>query len=273
MSRARGLLAGKRCLIVGGTGGLGRAAARRFLEEGAAVMLAGHEPHQGDLAMIELCPIGKVAFLACDATEPEQVERLFAHTVALLGGLDVLYHVAGGSGRGAGDGPLHECSDKGWRATLETNLTSTFLTNRAALRHFLARPGGGAILNMASVLALSPSPRHFATAAYAAAKGGVIALSRQAASLYAAAGVRVNVLAPGLVNTPMAARAVGDPAIRRFLSGKQPLPGGPLRPEDCSEAAVFLCSDAAAALTGVVLPVDGGWCVSEGTGEGGAELE
>src|SRR5439155_1682400 len=119
-------------------------------------------------------------------------------------------------------------------------------------------------LNMASVLAFAPSPRHFATIAYTAAKGGIIAFSRQAAAQYAPAGIRVNVLAPGLVDTPMAARAIGDPTIRAYLAAKQPLTGGPLCPEDCAEAAVFLCSDAARALTGVVLPVEGGWCVSEG---------
>ena len=90
----------------------------------------------------------------------------------------MLYHVAGGSGRRHGDGPLHECTDDGWRATLDANLTSTFLTNRAAVRHFLAEKAPGVILNMASVLALAPSPHHFDTCAYAAAKGGVIALSR-----------------------------------------------------------------------------------------------
>ncbi len=265
MSRTS-LLTDKRCLIVGGTGGIGRAAARRFLEEGASVVVAGHDPAQGELALRELGPVGKVAFLACDATKAHEVERLFASTLALLGGLDVLYHVAGGSARGAGDGPLPECSDDGWRFALDVNLTSTFLTNRAAVRHFLAGPSPGAILNMASVLALAPAPRHFATVAYAAAKGGAIALSRQVAAQYAPAGIRVNVLAPGLVDTPMAARAVSDPAVRHYLATKQPLAGGPLRPEDCADAAVFLCSDAARAVTGVVLPVEGGWCVSEGQG-------
>jgi NAD(P)-dependent dehydrogenase (short-subunit alcohol dehydrogenase family) len=246
------VLANKRCLIVGGTGGLGRAAARRFLEEGARLVVAGHGPDCGP------------DDFSADVTRPEEVERLFAHTIAHLGGLDVLYHIAGGSGRRFGDGPLHECSDEGWGFALQANLTSTFLTNRAAVRHFLSGSSPGAILNMASVLALAPAPRHFGTVAYAAAKGGVIALSRQAAAQYGAAGIRVNVLAPGLVDTPMAARAVGDPTIRAFLAGKQPLTGGPLRPEDCADAAVFLCSDAARAITGVVLPVEGGWCVSEG---------
>jgi NAD(P)-dependent dehydrogenase (short-subunit alcohol dehydrogenase family) len=138
------------------------------------------------------------------------------------------------------------------------------LTNRAALRHFLDRGQTGVILNLASVLALAPVPRYFDTCAYAAAKGAIMSMSRQAAAIYAESGIRVNVLAPGLIDTPMAQRAVGDPAIGRYLRTKQPLRGGPGRPDDCADAAVFLCSDAARFITGVVLPVDGGWCLSEG---------
>jgi NAD(P)-dependent dehydrogenase (short-subunit alcohol dehydrogenase family) len=117
---------------------------------------------------------------------------------------------------------------------------------------------------MASVLGWSPSPYHFDTYAYAATKGGILAMSRLAAARYAADGIRVNVIAPGLIDTPMATRAVQAPAVRQFLRTKQPLTGGPGQPGDCAEAAVFLCSDAARFITGAVLPVDGGWCVSEG---------
>jgi NAD(P)-dependent dehydrogenase (short-subunit alcohol dehydrogenase family) len=257
-------LHGKRCLIVGGTSGLGRAAARRFLEEGANLVIAGRSVDKGKEALTDLRSSGSVAFIACDAAVSEQVERLFADAVALLGGLDVLYHVAGISGRRYGDGSLHECSDEGWHATLEANLTSAFLTNRAAVRCFLQQGGPGAILNMASVLGFAPAPRYFDTIAYAATKGGIISMSRLAAARYAADGIRVNVLAPALIDTPMSGRAVNDPVIRHYLRTKQPLAAGPGRPEDCSDAAVFLCSDAARFITGIVLPVDGGWCVSEG---------
>jgi NAD(P)-dependent dehydrogenase (short-subunit alcohol dehydrogenase family) len=249
-------LQGKRCLLVGGTGGIGKAAARRFLEEGAVVVLASPENHSPDA-------FAPAEFLCCDATDPVRVQRLIAAVVRAHGGLDVLYHIAGGSGRKDGDGSLHDCTDAGWRATLDANLTSTFHTNRAAVRYFLSEKRPGVILNMASVLALSPAPRFFDTCAYAAAKGGVVALSRQAAARYAADGIRVNVLAPGLIDTPMSARAVGDPAVRAYLQGKQPLRGGPGAPEDLSDAAVFLCSDEARFVTGVVFAVDGGWCVSE----------
>jgi NAD(P)-dependent dehydrogenase (short-subunit alcohol dehydrogenase family) len=266
-----GRLAGKRCVLVGGTTGLGHAAARRFLEEGARLVIAGRSADKGAEALDSLAPLGPVAFLPCDASDEGQVERLFAGAVENLGGLDVLYHVAGISGRRHGDGSLHACSLAGWHATLEANLTCTFLTNRATVRRFLAQGQGGVVLNMASVLGFDPSPRHFDTCAYAATKGGILALSRLLASSYAAAGIRVNVLAPALVDTPMAARACGDPQIVHYLRTKQPLSGGPIRPEDCADAAVFLCSDAARLVTGIVLPVDGGWCVSEGQYQEGTD--
>jgi len=263
-----GRLRGKRCLIVGGTGGLGLATAGRFLEEGASLVLAGLPdiPPEETLAVLRQTCVSQwhVPVIPADVTASVQVEQLFAQTLAILGGLDILFHVAGRSGRRDGDGPLHECSDLGWQATLEANLTGTFQTNRAAVRHFLSRGQPGAILNLSSILALAPAPHHFDTCAYAAAKGGVIALSRQAAARYAADGIRVNVLAPGLMDTPMAGRALQDDAIRRYLKTKQPLTGGPGRPDAVAEAAVYLCSDEARFLTGVVLPVDGGWSVSEG---------
>jgi NAD(P)-dependent dehydrogenase (short-subunit alcohol dehydrogenase family) len=260
----KGRLAGKRCLIVGGSGGLGLAAAVRFVEQEARLVIAGNSSDEGSAAVSAIEPHGEVRFVLCDATDPQQVERLFGETVQALGGLDVLYHVAGISGRKLGDGPLHECTDAGWQGTLDANLTSTFLTNRAAVRHFLSQRQPGVILNMASVLALAPSPHYFDTCAYAASKGGIISMSRLAAARYAPERVRVNVLAPGLIDTPMATRAVQDPAILGFLQTKQPLSAGPGQPDDCSEVAVFLCSDEARFVTGVVLPVDGGWCVSDG---------
>jgi NAD(P)-dependent dehydrogenase (short-subunit alcohol dehydrogenase family) len=250
-----GRLANKRCLIVGGTSGIGLVAARRFVEEGTRLVVAG---------LASPPAIDGLTFLPCDAASEAQVETLFTETTKRLGGLDVLYHVAGSSGRRHGDGALHECTDVGWHATMDANLKSVFLTNRAAVRQFLNQKAGGVILNMSSVLALDPSPRYFDTVAYAASKGGIITMSRQIAARYAADKIRVNVLAPGLIDTTMAERAVNDPTIRAFLEVKQPLGPGPGKPEDCADAAVFLCSDEARLITGIVLPIDGGWAVTDG---------
>lgn len=254
----------KRCLLVGGTSGIGLAAARRFLQQGAAVFVAGLDAAACEPVRAELQRLGRADTAACDATDPAAVDTLVACAIQALGGLDVLVHFAGGSGRTWGDGALHECTETGWQYTLDTNLKSTFLTNRAAVRHFLAARQPGVLLNTASVLGVAPSPHHFDVIAYAAAKGGVVALSRHAAARYAADGIRVNVLAPGFIESPMTRRGMENPAILDFLKSKQPVSGGPGLPIDCAEAAVFLCSDAARLLTGVVLPVDGGWCVSEG---------
>jgi NAD(P)-dependent dehydrogenase (short-subunit alcohol dehydrogenase family) len=254
-------LSGKRCVIVGGTSGLGLAAARRFLEEGARLFLTGRDDDHAPRALAALEPVGAVAFMPCEAGDEKSIEAVFRAAVQCLGGLDVLYHVAGMSGRKHGDGPLHACSLDGWHATLAGNLTSVFLSNRAAVRHFLNAGQGGVLLNMGSVLALAPAPEHFDTYAYTAAKGAIVAMSRQSAARYAAAGIRVNVLAPGLMDTPMSQRAVSDATIRAYLQAKQPLAHGPGAAEDVAEAAVFLCSDESRLITGAVLAVDGGWSV------------
>src|SRR5947209_2889696 len=136
-----GRLANKRCLIVGGTNGLGFAAAGRFLEEGASLVIAGLPEPNPEAALEALrqsaAPESRAWASAVDATSAEQVGQLFERAVTLLGGLDVLYHVAGGSGRRHGDGPLHECSDAGWQATLGVNRNSAFLPKRPAVGHFL----------------------------------------------------------------------------------------------------------------------------------------
>jgi NAD(P)-dependent dehydrogenase (short-subunit alcohol dehydrogenase family) len=187
----------------------------------------------------------------------------------LSGRIDILFHVAGISGRRYGDAPLHECSIEGWDAVLNANARSLFLTNRAAVRQMLTQLVDdhglrGTILNMGSVLGWSPAPDFFGTYAYAASKGAIRAMTLNAAAQYARDRIRFNLIAPALIETPMAGRAVGDPRIRAYLQTKQPIRGGPGSPEDCAEGALYLCEPASHFLTGVVLNVDGGWCVSEG---------
>jgi NAD(P)-dependent dehydrogenase (short-subunit alcohol dehydrogenase family) len=179
--------------------------------------------------------------------------------------LDGLYHVAGGSGRRFGDGPLDQVSDEGWEQTVRLNLTTVGWSNRAALRQFLRQGKGGSIVNLSSVVAYSPSPGHFATHAYAAAKAGIIGLSLSLAASYAAQNIRVNVIAPALTDTPMASRAAQDPVIQSFIRTKQPLDGGRIAvPEDIDGLVVFLMSEGARFITGQVIGVDGGWAVTEG---------
>ena len=257
------LLAGKALVIIGGTTGLGLSAARACVEAGARVVVVGRNAASALAAEREL---GEAARALCgDATDPETAPRAIAEAVQHFGGFHGLYHVAGGSGRRMGDGPLHALTDEGWRATFELNLTSLMFSNRAAVRQFLAQGSGGSILNMSSVLGFSPSPAHFATHAYAAAKAAAIGFSTSIAAYYAPQNIRVNVLAPALVETPMAQRAAQDETIRAFIQTKQPLEGGRIgQPTDLDAAAVYFLSDGARFTTGQVLAIDGGWCVSEG---------
>lgn len=257
-------LFGKVLVVVGGTTGLGLSAARAFLAAGAqGVVVTGRDAGSAEKAVAEL-GAACAAHLG-SATDPAHAPAAIALALARFGGFHGLYHVAGGSGRRLGDGPLHEITDEGLRATLELNLHSVILSNRAAVRQFLTQGTGGAVLNMGSVLGWSPSPEFFATHVYAAAKAAIVGFTRSTAGYYAAKNIRLNVLAPALVETPMARRAAADERILNFIATKQPLDGGRIgRPDDCDGAAVFLLSDAARFVTGQVLAVDGGWTVSEG---------
>jgi NAD(P)-dependent dehydrogenase (short-subunit alcohol dehydrogenase family) len=256
-------LASKSLVVIGGTTGLGLSAARAFIAAGARVVVVGRKAESVDAAARELGENARA--LSGDACDPATAPRAIEMATAQFGGFHGLYHVAGGSGRRMGDGPLHELSDEGWRATFDLNLTSLMLSNRAAIRQFLAQGSGGAILNMGSVLGFSPSPRFFATHAYATAKSAIIGFTQSIAAYYAPQGIRANVLAPALVETPMAQRAASDEAILRFIKTKQPLDGGRIgQPDDLDAAAVYFMSDGARFTTGQVLAVDGGWCVSEG---------
>jgi NAD(P)-dependent dehydrogenase (short-subunit alcohol dehydrogenase family) len=260
---AFGSLRNKSIVVIGGSTGLGFSAARAFIEEGARVIMVGR--NRETLRKAEKT-LGKSARgLVADATRPNTAVRAIKMALNEFRGFHGLYHVAGGSGRQWGDGPLHQLTDEGWRATIELNLTSLVFSNRAAVRQFLLQRTGGSILNMGSVLGWSPSPQHFATHAYTAAKAAIIGFTKSIAAYYAAYNVRCNVLAPALVETPMAARAMENKAILRFIKLKQPLDGGRVGlPEDLDAAAVYFMSDSSRFVTGQVLAVDGGWCISEG---------
>ena len=256
-------LASKVIVVMGGTTGLGFSAARAFIAEGAKVVVVGRNPTSGLHAQAELGPASLA--LAGDASHAETAPRAIEAALEQFGGFHGLYHVAGGSGRRMGDGPLHEVTDAGIAATVELNLTSLIMSNRAAVRQFLKQESGGSILNMGSVLGQSPSRQFFATHVYAATKAAAIGLTRSCAAYYAPSNIRFNLLAPALVETPMAQRAAGDEAILKFVATKQPLDGGRIgQPEDLDAAAVFFLSDGSAFVTGQELFVDGGWMVSEG---------
>ena len=259
-----GRLQGKSAVIAGGGTGIGRAAALLFAKEGAAVVVASRTRETGEAAASQIAANGGTAlYIQTDVSDARQVDRLFNQTKQAHGPPDIVFTTAGGSGRRYGDGPIHECTEEGWDQTLRMNARGMFLMCRAAARSML-KSGGGSVINTSSVLAESPSPVLFGTHAYAASKGAVIALSRSMAAYYAPMGIRVNVIAPALIATPMSERAQSNEAVLSYIKTKQPLTKALGTPEDCAQAALYLASDESKFLTGAALKVDGGWSVSEG---------
>ena len=232
MNRGMVALADKVAVVTGSAGGIGSAVASALAAAGAEVV--GIDREQADL------------------TRADEVARAFAGVARL----DVLVNTAGISGRRLGDGPVEECTEDAWDAVLDANLKSVFLCCKHAIPTLRAA-GGGAIVNVSSVLGLVGGDVDFATHAYAASKAGIIGLSRAMAVHYAGDGIRCNVVAPGLIATPMSERAQADAGIRARLAELQPLTGDFGAPADVAGAVVYLAS--APFVTGAVLTVDGGW--------------
>jgi NAD(P)-dependent dehydrogenase (short-subunit alcohol dehydrogenase family) len=236
------VLEGKAALVTGAAGGIGGAVAGAFADAQARVFCVDRVERDG------------VDFVG-DLSRADDAERAVATAETRLGRLDIVFNGAGISGRTLGDGPVDVCTEEAWDAVLDANLKSVFLCSKYAIPA-LRRSGGGAIVNLSSVLGLVGSDL-FPTHAYAASKGAIVALTRAMAVAYAADGIRVNVICPGLIDTPMSERARGDTETMARLRELQPLTGEPGRPEDVAGAAVYLAS--APFVTGAVLTVDGGW--------------
>lgn len=254
---AEGLLTGKTALITGASG-IAAAAATLFTREGCRVVVI--DISRDNLQGLEQEVPGIIPVTA-DLTVPGAPYDVTSQARAALGRIDVLFNVVGISARRYGDGPVHEASDEGWDKALDTNAKTTFSMCREVLKVMLEQ-GRGSIVNTASVLAYAPNAEHFATHAYAASKGAIIALTKSMASCYAAQGIRVNAVAPGLIETPMSARAQGDENILEYMKVRQPLTGRLGKAEDVAKTALYLASDLASFVTGEVIEVAGGWGVS-----------
>ncbi|MEO8427892.1 MAG: SDR family oxidoreductase [Verrucomicrobiota bacterium] len=266
-------MAGKfqnKVFLLTGSTGIAAATAEIAAREGAQIFVTSRTPEHGNALVSKIRVAGGTGeSYPADLTIADSVSAAVQRCLSRFGRIDGLFNVAGISGRKFGDGPTHECTEEGWDFTMETNLKSMFLMCRAVLTQMLTQAPGdnglcGVVLNMASVLGFSPSPKHFATHAYATSKGAIIALSKAMAAYYAPLKIRVNVIAPALVRTPMSARAQQNLEVLAFMKTKQPLVEDLIDAEAVARAALFLLGDDASVITGDVLTVDAGWCVSEG---------
>ena len=253
-----------RVLIITGANAIAAAAALMAAEAGARLLVAAGDGGASPWALAH--ETGAECWTG-DLTLAGSADSVLSQCLAKFGRVDGLFQAAGLSGRRFGDGPVDECTDEGWETTIAHNLRVVFQLCRAVAGRMMQqarREDGlrGAIVNLGSVLAEWPEPRHFAMHAYAAAKGGVTALSRAMASYYAPEGIRVNVVAPGLARTPASEAADADSVLAAFLQKKQPLAGGMIQAQEVARTALFLLSDEARPITGQVVAVDGGWSVT-----------
>lgn len=250
-----GRVAGKVALVSGGASGLGAESGRRLAREGAKVMLTDLAADKGQAVADEINAAGgEAAFLLHDVTDEARWIEVVAETVSRFGGLGVLVNSAGvGSGE-----PLLEATLEGWRRVTGINLDGTFL----GLRHaapVMAGAGGGSIINLSSILGKVGLP---GAAAYCASKGGVAMLTKAAALELAGAGIRVNSVHPGFIETPMVTdafhRSENGNEMRDMIISRHAL-GRLGAPREIADAIVFLASDESSFMTGAELVVDGGY--------------
>jgi len=242
-------LIGHVALITGGGSGIGRASCLAFARAGANVVIANRTRAKAEQVAAEIETLGRQALaLEADVGHSEDIHRMVDQTVSRFGRLDVLFNNAGISPQGR----VTDITEAEWDECLTINLKSVFLGARAAIPVMLQN-GGGAILNTAGTLGLRPTRNK---AAYAAAKAGVINLTRAIALDYARDGIRCNVLCPGYVETPLNAH-VSPVARDQFLAKYQPLQGL-IKPQEVATLAVYLASDAARMITGQLFVIDGG---------------
>jgi 3-oxoacyl-[acyl-carrier protein] reductase len=243
------LLEDKVVVITAAAGtGIGSAAARRCLEEGAQVMISDQHERRLAATRAELAETHNEAVAArpCDVTDEAQVQALIDGAVDRFGRIDVMINNAGLGGTS----PILEMTDEQWLKVLDVTLNGTFRCTRAALRQLVAQGGGGAVVNNASVLGWRAQPGQ---AHYAAAKAGVMALTRCAALDVASHGIRVNAVAPSLAIHPFLAKVTSEDLLTE-LAAREPF-GRAAEPWEVANVMIFLASDYASYLTGEVVSV------------------
>jgi NAD(P)-dependent dehydrogenase (short-subunit alcohol dehydrogenase family) len=227
-----------------------RTTALAFADQGATVVIGDVDSRADETARLIHEAGGQALFVPTDVTVASEVDKLIQTAVDTYGGLHVAFNNAGVL---PPTGPLVEQTEADWDKTIAVDLKGVFLALKYELAHMVAA-GGGAIINTASVAGVIADP---GMAPYAAAKHGVVGLTKAAALDYATAGVRVNAVAPGLVETAMTQGWLNDPAMRDVVIGNSPL-GRPAQPKEIAGMVLYLASPLASFATGGVYIIDGG---------------
>ncbi len=243
-------LQGKGVLVAGASRGIGEAAARRFLEEGCRVFICARGAAGVEEAVRELRALGEVHGMACDVSDPGDVERLVEAAERFLGGIDVLANNAGV----AWQEPFLDITLEHWDRVLAINLRGMFLVAQEVAARMVARGQGGAIVNMSSTNAFEGEAGY---AHYNASKGAITMLTRTMATELGPHGIRVNALCPGKIFTPLQGEAEDPEYTARYERERIPL-GRSGTVEEVAAAYAFLASDEATFITGEMLVVDGG---------------
>ena len=240
---------GKVALVTGAGGGIGRASAMAFAASGAAVLVSDVNDAGGTDTVAQITAAGgRARFQHCDVSRSDDVKAMVASAVDAFGGLDFAFNNAGVNSLAA-----NEYEDEVWERSIGINLSGVMRCMREEAEVMLPR-GGGAIVNTASINGLVGNPGQ---PAYTAAKHGVVGLTRHGALRWAQAGIRVNAVCPGVIDTPMTAPMVADPAMRKLIHGMTPM-GRMGQADEIAAAVLWLCSDAASFVTGHPLVIDGG---------------
>ncbi|MEE2834745.1 MAG: SDR family oxidoreductase [Myxococcota bacterium] len=244
--KGRSLLEGKKVVVTAAAGtGIGFATAKRCLEEGASVLISDHHAVRLEQAVAQLAELGEVVSAVCDVTDEQHVQALVAAAEASLGAVDVWVNNAGLGGQA----PLIEMSDEAWQRVLDVSLTGTFRCVRAAMKHMKPNEQG-VIINNASVLGWRAQKHQ---AHYAAAKAGVMALTRCAALEAAEFGVRINAVAPSLAMHPFLSKVMDQGELDALAT--QEAFGRPAEVWEVANVIVFLASDLSSYMTGETVSV------------------